>query len=82
MKKYWFKSKRLGYGFCPICLEGWLIILALLGLVFLSAWINNIWSKSIDGKNGFRFFLDTLILLCVFTALYKDKVIGGLRWRF
>ena len=26
MKKYWFKAKRYGYGWCPSSWEGWLAV--------------------------------------------------------
>lgn len=82
MKKYWFRSRRLGYGFFPISFEGWLATFGLFSLILLSAWLNDIWDKNTDSKAGFRFVFDTIVLACVFTALYKDKVEGGMRWRF
>lgn len=82
MNKYWFRSKRLGYGFTPISWEGWLATLVLVALILLSGWTNNIWSDNNTNKEGVRFLLDTVILCCLFTALYKDKVKDGLRWRF
>lgn len=81
MKKYWFKSKMLGYGFVPFTWEGWVTTLVLLILILLSAYTNNIWEESNTEKEEFRFILDVVILGCLFTALYKDKVEGGLRWR-
>ncbi|EKD95256.1 MAG: hypothetical protein ACD_25C00002G0004 [uncultured bacterium] len=82
MSKFWFRPKRLGYGFTPISWEGWLSTLVLIILLILSACTNGIWEKIISTKDGIRFLLDVIILACLFTALYKDKVEGSLRWRF
>ncbi len=82
MTKYWFKPKTYGYGFCPITWEGWFTTIILIALIILSAYINNLWKETITVKEGFRFFLDTVILSGIFTALFKDKVEGGLQWRW
>lgn len=82
MKKYWFLPKCYGYGFFPISWQGWLATLVLLGLILLSVYINNFFNCQVSTQNGFRFFLDVTILICLFTALFKDKVKGGLRWQW
>ncbi|AHB40297.1 MAG: hypothetical protein ACD_25C00120G0007 [uncultured bacterium] len=82
MKKYWFRPRRLGYGFAPISWEGWLATLVLIILLLLSAYTNGIWEEGVSSKGGIRFLLDVVIFTCLFTALYKDKVDGSLRWRF
>ena len=81
MNKFWFRPKRLGYDFTPISWEGWLTTLILIILLLLSAYTNGAWEETISDKDGIRFLLDTIILACLFTALHKDKVEGGLRWR-
>ena len=82
MKKFWFRPKRLGYGFAPISWEGWLATLTLIILLLLSAYTNGIWEEEVSSKDEIRLLLDVIILACLFTVLYKDKVDGGLRWRF
>jgi hypothetical protein len=82
MNKYWFRPKRLGYGFVPVTWEGVVATLVLLGLILTSAWLNGIRKNSTTTRDEVRFALDTVILCCLFTALYKDRVEGGLRWRF
>lgn len=40
-KKYWFKTKRYGYGWRPSSWEGWLTVLIFLVLLFLGALLFN-----------------------------------------
>ena len=82
MKKYWFKSKCYGYGFCPISWEGWIATLVFIGLIFVSAYVNGFFGSEIVTKDGVRYLLDLFILSSVFTALFKDSVDGGLQWRW
>lgn len=82
MKKYWFKPKCYGYGFCPSSWEGWIATIVFIGLVFASAYVNGFFSSEIDNKDGVRYLLDLFILSGVFTALFKDSVDGGLQWRW
>jgi len=82
MKKYWFKPKSYGYGFFPISWEGWVSVLVLIGLLFISAYVNNFFTSEAGLKNGLRYLLDILIISGVFTALFKDKTDGDLQWRW
>ena len=82
MKKYWFKPKRYGYGFCPISWEGWLATLFLVGLLFLSAHINNFFTPEIKTENGLMYLLNIFIIAGLFTFLFRNKVEGGLQWRW
>jgi len=82
VKKYWFKPKLYGYGFCPISWEGWISTLILLGLLFISAYLNGFLASEIEAKNGLSFVFDVFVVLGIFTALFKDKVRGGLQWRW
>ncbi len=82
MNKYWFKPKILGWGFFPISIEGWLATLVLIALIWISADINNIHAEDATYRDSLRFLLDTAMLTGIFVSLYKDKVEGGLRWRF
>lgn len=82
MKKYWFLPKCYGYGFFPITWQGWLSTLILLGLIFLSAYVNNFFNQQASTQDGLRYLLDVVILASLFTAIFKDKVKGGLRWQW
>lgn len=80
--KHWFLPKCYGYGFFPISWQGWLSTLILLGLILLSAYVNNFFNYQVNTQDGFRYFLDVVILCLLFTLLFKDKVKGGLRWQW
>jgi len=80
--KHWFLPKCYGYGFFPITWQGWLATLILLGVMILSAYTNNFFNSQVDTPDIFRFSLDTIIITGLFTALFKDKVKGGLRWHW
>ena len=80
MNKYWFKPKCFGWGFFPISWEGWVATLALLGVLFISIYVNDFSNSEIESKEGLNFLLDLFIIMGVFTALFRDKVEGGLQW--
>jgi hypothetical protein len=81
MSKYWFKPKRFGWGFFPITWQGWLSTLVLLSTLLLSVYVNKINSE--PSQSGVsKFILDTVIIISVFSCLFKDKVKGGLRWQW
>ena len=81
-EKYWFKPKRYGWGFMPVTWEGWMATLVLVALIFLSAYVNKIGSENMTSENILRCVLDILILGGLFTVLCKDKLEGGLKWRW
>lgn len=37
MTHLWFKARRYGWGWTPVSIEGWLVLIAFLVLVFVSA---------------------------------------------
>ncbi len=86
--KKWFKPKKYGYGFCPITWEGWLATFVFIGLIFVSAYINNFYSfdnKIIIEptiKESLRFFLDVIIFSFLFISFFKNKVEGELKWNW
>ena len=86
MKKQWFKSKKYGIGFFPITIEGWMATLALMGLIFLSAYTNNFFiseaESAIGPKDSLRFLFDVIVLCCLFTVLFQDRLKDGLKWRW
>jgi hypothetical protein len=82
MKKYWFRPKRYGYGFYPITWEGWIATFGLVGMIFLSAYKNGFTNPEIFAENGLSFVFDVVIVGTLSTVLFKEKVEGGLRWRW
>ncbi len=82
MKEYWFRPKSYGYGFCPISREGWLATIVFVGFLFLSAYVNGFFTSEVGAKNGFGFLLNLFIFSGIFTVVFKDKVKGGLQWRW
>lgn len=82
MKKHWFLPKFYGYGFIPVSWQGWLATFVLLGLIILSAYVNNFFNYQTSTQDGFGFLLDVAVLACLFTILFKDRVKGGLRWQW
>ena len=76
--KYWFKPKRIGWGISyPISWEGWLSLLIMIPICLFIATLNNLGNTS-----GLIIFLgELLIILFLFTYLFRNKVKGGLKWR-
>ena len=86
MKKQWFTPKKYGWGFFPVTIKGWIATLVLIGLIFASAYTNNFFDSGdnpvIHTKEGVRFLLDLIVLCCLFTILFKDRLEGQLTWRW
>lgn len=82
MNQYWFKPKNYGYGFTPITREGWIATIVLLSLVLGAAYINGFFSGEVDLSSGMHFLFETLCFVIAFTLLFKDRVKGGLRWKW
>jgi len=87
MSRYWFKAKTYGYGTYPISWQGWVATLLLCLLIGVSFYVNflgdAVYLHSITFlKNWLRYFLDVIMLSTLFLILVKDKVEGGLKWRW
>ena len=89
MKKYWFKPKNYGCGFYPISIEGWISTVVFIILIFISAYINGFFEidheakgLAVTTKDGLRFLLDVILLAGLFTVMFKDKLEGGLQWKW
>ena len=86
MKKFWFKPKRYGWGFFPVSIEGWVATLVLIGLIFISAYTHNFFlsddKSALSSKDGLAFLLDLVVLCSLFTVLFKNRLKGGLKWRW
>jgi len=79
----WFKPKRYGFGFgLPITRQGWLALFVLLVTIGISIHVNDIFNPEVTSDQGLRFLLDLFLIVSIFTALFKDRVEGGLKWRW
>lgn len=86
MTKYWFKPKTYGYWFFPISREGRLATLVLLGVILFSAYVNWFFDPSMNDDlaiwAGINFLFNVIVLSVLFTLLFKNKVKGGLQWKW
>jgi len=82
MKKHWFQPKLYGYGFVPVTWQGWVCTAILLALVLIVAQVDNIFSKTVSGQDSIRFGIDLLVLVTLFCIFLRNKVEGGLKWRW
>lgn len=80
--KFWFKPKNYGYGFYPISWEGWLSVLALLGLIFLSAYSNDFFSGEVTNRQGARYLLDIVFTTTIASLIFIKKTDGKLKWNW
>jgi len=81
-KKYWFKPKRYGWGFYPISWEGWLATLGLLGMVLISAYVNNFFTSAITAQDGFSFLFDLVVVIALSSVVFDGKTKGSVKWRW
>jgi len=80
--KYWFRSKRFGWGIMPITWEGWITTLMLLGLVQLSAYLNNIFNDQITHQDTLSFLFDTILIILITMPLLTKRCQDEPRWRW
>ena len=82
MNKYWFrkrqglKSKDLGWGWVPITWEGWALVLALVAVIFASAFLllgNNIAADTDPSLATIFTFLGLIIVLVCIAALISRR---------
>ncbi len=83
MPKYWFKTKKLGWGITPISLEGWLVTILLAVSLLILAWIDGVFeiykvSESVVHRTVLRFVFDSLIVSLLTVCLFRKKVKGEL----
>jgi hypothetical protein len=80
MAKYWFRKRRglltkdLGWGYRPICLEGWISVIVFVILVVLLANIFELSKASF--VDGFGFLLSLLVSIVIFHVFAKNKTRG------
>jgi len=80
--KYWFKSKRFGWGYVPISWEGWLSVAIFMVLIYLSGYLNNVYQEPINNKDLLSFLFDTFIIILVTLPFYQKKSKDKARWRW
>ncbi|PID52474.1 MAG: hypothetical protein CR972_02195 [Candidatus Moraniibacteriota bacterium] len=79
MKKYWFKSKCFRYGFQPVTVEGWIVIVLFCMLILWAAYANGFFSGYITIAQWFHFFFELFCFFSAFILLFKSKVEDGFK---
>lgn len=75
MKKLWFRAKLYGWGWYPCSWEGWLVTLAFIVLIGLSA------ARLVNGGSVTFYLVSLLILTAVLIAIcYKTGEKPRWRW--
>lgn len=83
MSTYWFKPKRYGYGFYPVSWQGWLCTLALVAIILLSGWSNNVFTETeVTPHQIARFVIDIILISTIATLLFEKRMKEPLRWRW
>ena len=85
MKEFWFKTKNYGNGFYPSSWQGWLIILIALALICAAFYLSNPFEYKTTEQainDWLRFIIDFIVIHTVYFVLVKDRVKGGVRWRW
>ena len=80
--KYWFESKKFGWGYVPISWEGWLMVLAFLSLMMTSAYLHNLFSENVTTRESLSFIFDLALLILLSIPLYQMKCKDKPRWRW
>ncbi len=83
MAKFWFKSKKYGWGITPISWEGWLITIMLAVGLILIAWIDGMFNlDKLPEQEVYRiiarFIFDSIVLSILTICLVKRRVKGDL----
>jgi len=78
--KYWFRTKKYGWGFVPTSWEGWLATLVLLILILISVHTNGFFNGAVNGDNSLRFIFDVFVITAVFSIVMRSKTKGKLSW--
>ncbi|MDH5533226.1 MAG: hypothetical protein OEX81_02235 [Candidatus Pacebacteria bacterium] len=80
--KYWFKSKRFGWGFVPISWEGWLSVALLLGLIYLVAYLNGIFEEPVTTKQILSYLFDVFLIILISLPYHQKRSRDKIRWRW
>ena len=83
-KKYWFKPKPYGWGATPTTLEGWGLTMLFSALLLGLVWWNGLMQEvePVPIKNIWLFIFEIGMLSFGFMHFIKDRVEGGLKWRW
>ena len=74
-KDYWFKRRRYGWGFFPVTLQGWLVILVFL----IIAVVDGLMTRG--GDQDTRFFIIFVTdLVLLFITLFSKSPSPHWRW--
>ncbi len=85
MPEYWFKPRKFGLGFQPCCWQGGVVILVMVGLIFLSAYLNGLFTTPEDelaSGQFIRFIISVIFVIILFMVRFKDKVQGKTKWHW
>jgi hypothetical protein len=84
MSQFWFKPKKYGYGVYPATWQGWVALFCLCLLILVVMYVDLPIGEGIIPtlKEWLRYLLDLFILTALFLLIFKDKVEGGLKWRW
>ncbi len=80
--KYWFESKKYGFGFVPVSLEGWLAVLILFILILIIMQTNGLFTGKVTGEDSLRIVFDVFVVVGIFSVTLRGKVRDGLKWRW
>lgn len=82
MKKLWFRAKNYGYGWCPSALEGWVVLLAYLALLFAGQFVLvSLATDANGGRLAIVFIAYATILTAALAAIAaKTGERPGWRW--
>jgi len=83
-KKYWFIPKPYGIGVIPVTWEGWGVSLLFGAFIFGLAWWNGLVQEvePVSIKAVFLFLFEVTLSMFGFIHITKDRVEGGLKWRW
>ena len=85
MKEFWFTPKNYGNGFYTSSWQGWLINLIALALICATFYLSNPFEYKTTEQainDWLRFIIDFIVIHTVYFVLVKDRVKGGVRWRW
>ena len=80
--KYWFKSKKYGYGFTPVSWEGYLLIIFMLALILFAGYLNDLYQEEVTVKQGLAFLFDVFLITALSIPISKNKCQDKLGWRW
>jgi len=85
MSQYWFKPKKYGLGMQPCSWQGWVAILVLIGVAVLLAYLTGLITTpddEITNNQIIKFYISFFVVIVLFIVRIKEKIKGGLRWRW